>query len=218
MARLGSADVAGIATLPPDGSAEPHWATYVRVDDVERKSAPRARGRRARHRSTARRPPPAGRLAIVATPEGATFGLWQPGNRPGAQRINEPNAWAMSTLRTPNLDAALPFYAAVFGWQAEPFETWAAPQGALLRLPGYVGGLPLQPVPRDVVAVAAADDSLPAERGRSISGPTTSMRRPRAPPRAAAACDASPFEAAPFRRAVIACPAGGVFTISQLFT
>ncbi len=158
---------------------------------------------------------PAGYLAIVAAPTGATLGLWQPAARAGAQRVNEPGAWAMSTLRTQDLKRATPFYATVFGWTVEPFEIGGAP-GALFRLPGYVGGRPQQPVPRDVVAVAIQDDRLDAdhwsvdfwtddvdtvvervaERGGTVIRP--------------------PFEAANFRRAVIACPAGAVFTVSQL--
>ncbi len=35
VARIDGADVAGIGTLPPGGIAEPQWATYVLVDDVE---------------------------------------------------------------------------------------------------------------------------------------------------------------------------------------
>jgi len=62
---------------------------------------------------------PAGRLAIVEGPAGASFGLWEPCDRSGAQRINEPRAWAMSTLRTRDLPGEQSFYKAVFGWNAE---------------------------------------------------------------------------------------------------
>ena len=55
------------------------------------------------------------------------------------------------------------FYRAVFGW--EP-ETMGGDGGVtLMRLPGFEGGEPLQPVPRDVVAVMApmSGDQFPDE-------------------------------------------------------
>ena len=46
-------------------------------------------------------------------------------------------------------------YGAVFGWQLQPVP--GAPL-AFWRLPGYVGGQPDQPMPRDVVAVMTPTD------------------------------------------------------------
>ena len=37
-----------------------------------------------------------GRMAIVADPAGAVFGVWTSGAHRGAQRVNEPSAYAMS--------------------------------------------------------------------------------------------------------------------------
>ena len=44
-----------------------------------------------------------GRMAIVADPSGAVFGVWTPGAHRGAQRVNEPSAYSMSSCarRTP---------------------------------------------------------------------------------------------------------------------
>ena len=56
----------------------------------------------------------------------------------------------MSSLHTDEANRAREFYGAVFGWQATPgahMVRW--------RLPGYVGGEPEQPFPRDIVAVMA---------------------------------------------------------------
>jgi len=158
---------------------------------------------------------PAGRLAIIEAPTGATFGLWEPGDRAGAQRINEPGAWAMSALRTKDVRAALPFYATVFGWLVKPFAD-AGMHGALLRLPGYVGGRPEQPVPRDVVAVAIEDDGPHAEQWSVdfwIDDVDAAVERVA---RRAGAVIKPPFDVAVFRRAVIADPAGAICTISQL--
>ncbi len=78
----------------------------------------------------------------------------------GAQVINEASAWSMSSLQTADAVAADAFYEALFGWKAEPF---GPPEAgiAVYRLPGFFGGEPSQPVPRDVVAVR-----MPLEEGQ----------------------------------------------------
>lgn len=214
VARLNGDDVAGIATLPPGGIAEPAWTTYVRVDELEA-SVRRVLAAGGRVIVAPVDVPPAGRLAIVEAPTGATIGLWEPRSRTGAGRVNEPSAWAMSALRTHDVEAATPFYAAVFGWQVEPFDAGGA-RGVLFRLPGYVGGLPQQPVPRDVVAVAIEDDGIDAEHWSVdfwIDDVDVAVERVA---KAGGTVIAPPSDAGNFRRAVIACPAGAVFTISQL--
>ncbi len=62
-----------------------------------------------------------GRMAVIVDPVGAALGVWQLGRHGGAQVVNEPNAWAMSVLLCDDPEPARAFYAAVFGWQAEPF-------------------------------------------------------------------------------------------------
>jgi uncharacterized protein len=210
VAQLDGEDVAGIATLPASGIAEPAWTTYVRVDDLE-SSVRRVLAAGGHVIVAPLDAPPAGRLAIVECPGGASFGLWEPGDRTGAHRINEASTWAMSALRTRDVAAAVSFFAAVFGWNAEPFEG-----GVLFRLPGYVGGLAQQPVPRDVVAAAIEDRSSAADRWSVdfwIDDVDAAAQRVA---QHGGAVIAPPFAAPPFRRAVIADPAGAICTISQL--
>lgn len=214
VARLRGDDVAGIATLPASGIAEPAWTTYVRVDELEAalRRVLDAGGGVVVPPTCA---PPAGRLTIIASPSGATLGLWQPGERAGAQRINQSGAWAMSTLRTRNLRAASPFYARAFGWEVEPFDANGAP-AVLFRVPGYVGGLPQQPVPRDVVAAAVEDPRVVDDHWSVdfwIADVDAAAERVTA---GGGSIIAAPADAAPFRRAVIAAPDGAVFTLSQL--
>jgi predicted enzyme related to lactoylglutathione lyase len=94
----------------------------------------------------------AARMAVVADPAGAVFGVWQPGEHRGAQLVNEPGAWSMSQLNTRDPEGAKAFYGAVFGWQTDTFEMGEG-EITLWRLPGYVGGEPEQPVSREVVGV-----------------------------------------------------------------
>lgn len=76
--------------------------------------------------------------------------------REGAQLVNEPGTWAMSSLHTTDGEGATAFYGSVFGWHPETFGPPEA-QMTLWRLPGYVGGQgKWATVPPDVVAVTAA--------------------------------------------------------------
>jgi predicted enzyme related to lactoylglutathione lyase len=214
VAHLGADDVAGIATLPAGGIAEPAWATYVRVDGLE-VAIDRVLAAGGRVIVGALDVKPAGRLAIIEAPAGGTLGLWEPIERTGAQRINQPGAWAMSALRTRDLAAAVGFYATVFGWNVEPFDAGGA-SGVLFRLPGYVGGLAQQPVPRDVVAAAIEDREIVADHWSVDFWIADVDAAVECVARNAGTVVVPAFEAPPFRRAVIADPAGAICTISQL--
>ena len=214
VAQLHGDDVAGIATLPKGGVAEPAWTTYVCVDELEPATG-RAVGAGGRVIVAPLDAPPAGRLAIIEDSTGATIGLWQPGARSGAQRVNEPGAWAMSALRTRDLRGATAFYAHVFGWIAEPFDAGPEP-AALFRLPGYVGGTPQQPVPRDVVAAVLEGPDIETAHWSVdfwIDDVEAAVGRVA---RLGGSVVVPPFDMAVFRRAVIADTAGAVFTVSQL--
>jgi len=213
MLRLRDREVAAIGSRPQaEGPAlGPAWGTYIWVESVDDTvAAASAAG------GTVVIPAfdslDGGRMAVLRDPPGAVFGVWQPGAHRGARVVNEPNAWAMSVLLTDDPDTAKPFYSAVFGWEAEPFALGES-EGTLCRLPGYVGGEPSQPVPRDVVAAMAPAFGRPA-------GWVVNFWVPDADATAAAAADlggsvvAGPFDTAISRDAVLADPAGAVFTVS----
>ena len=151
MCRVRGRDVAAIASRPgaaPDVTA---WTTYVWVDDLDATLVKV----KAAGGSLVMEPFDAldgGRIAVIADPAGAVIGIWQPGAHRGAQLVNEPGAWSMSSLETSDPEGAKAFYGDLFGWESEAF---GPPEAGLTlwRLPGYVGGTPQQPVPRDNVAV-----------------------------------------------------------------
>jgi uncharacterized protein len=160
--------------------------------------------------------PPAGRLAVIADPAGAAITVWQAGSRHGAELVNEPSAWAMSLLSTPDPDGAAAFYGALFGWRNEPFAD-AGPGVSLFRLPGYVGGEPHQPVPRDVVAamVAVPDPDAPAAWSVDFWIADADAAAAAAPELGGSVV-APPHDAPPFRRTVLAAPDGATFSVSEL--
>jgi predicted enzyme related to lactoylglutathione lyase len=146
--QLRGRDVAAIGSpLPPAAPASPPaWTTYVWVASADEAAAAvtDAGGSLLTEPFDSM---DGGRMAIAADPAGAAFAVWAPGAHRGAELVNEPGAWSMSVLQTPDPDSARSFYGAVFGWEGD----WFGPV-TMFRLPGFVGGEPEQPVPRDVVA------------------------------------------------------------------
>lgn len=214
VARVGEHDVAGVGGLPHGAPNDPcAWNTYIRVDDADAAAAA-VRGAGGQLLVAPCDAPPAGRFAVVADPTGAVFNVWEAWEREGAQLINAPRCWAMSALNTSDPATATDFYRDAFGWQAELMgEREAGP--TLFRLPGYVGGEPQQPVPRDVVAVMfmqpqvrphwsvdfwVRDADNVSARAWELGGRVVTP----------------PADYAGFRSSVIADPHGAVFSVSQL--
>ena len=203
VAQLRGRDVAGVASLPPQ-SGGPGWNTYIEVESVDRTAGEveQAGGTILAQPFDAQ---PAGRIAVAADPTGATFAIWEPRDRRGAQLVNEPSAWSMSALNTPDRDAATDFYGKVFGWTLDTFQVGDMEVG-LFRLPGFLGGLVATVAPPGGKtgwsvdfwiddadrAVAAAE-----EHGGSVVSPVSET-------------------IPPFRQAVLADPNGVPFSVSQL--
>jgi predicted enzyme related to lactoylglutathione lyase len=164
MCRVRGRDVAAVASRPTAAPPVSAWNTYVWVDDAAA-TAEQAQGAGGNVVTEPFDALDGGRIAIIADPAGAVIGIWQPGAHKGAQLVNEPGAWSMSSLNTRDPDGAPAFYREVFGWNAAEMDIGDGGGFALFRLPGFVGGEPQQPVPRDVVATMAAmtDDQFPAE-------------------------------------------------------
>lgn len=196
-------DVAGAGTRP---GVPPAWVTYVWVDDAD------AAAERAVAAGGSLPVEPfdsldGGRMAIVADPADAVFAVWQPGEHRGARVVNEPGAWAMSALSTPDPEGAKAFYGTLFGWTASDFGG-----ATMFHVQGFVGGEPEQPVARDVVAVMVPADQAAwnvdfwvddvdaaAERSTKLGGSVLSP----------------PSDDPVGRGAVLADPAGAVFSVSR---
>src|SRR5262249_16169006 len=58
----------------------------------------------------------AGRMAVLADPEGAVFCVWQAREHKGARIVNEPGSLNFNVLNTRDPQTARGFYGAVFGW------------------------------------------------------------------------------------------------------
>jgi predicted enzyme related to lactoylglutathione lyase len=219
VARVRGRDVAGIGSQPDRSAAAPTWNTHVRVD-----SADEAAAKVKQAGGSVLDGPfdvlPAGRIAVLGDPSGALVCAWEAGAREGAQLVNEPRAWAMSALNTTDPEAAKAFYGEVFGWQAEPFGAGEG-QITLWRLPGYVGGEPRQPVPRDVVGImtpASGDGSasgVPPHWGVNFWVDDADAIAEHAA-RLGGEVIVPPYDTPGFRNAVLTDPRGAVFSVSKL--
>ena len=154
-------DVAAVGSERGEGAPTvPAWGTYIWAESADDTVA-RVTGAGG---SVVMEPfdlLDAARMAVVADPAGAVFGVWQQGEHRGAQLVNEPGAWSMSQLNTRDPEGAKAFYGAAFGWTTEEFGDDGI---SLWRLPGYEGGEPEQPVSREVVAtMATMGDRFPAD-------------------------------------------------------
>ena len=109
-------NVCGLYEMGPGmEGVPPHWSSYISVPDVDAavEKATAAGG------SVIMGPGDvfeAGRMAFVADPTGAVFGMWQPGEHIGAELIYAPGALGWNELYTHEPDAAAGFYDTIFGW------------------------------------------------------------------------------------------------------
>jgi uncharacterized protein len=212
VARLRDRDIAGIGSSPADVPASPAWTMHVSVASAaDAAAAVRAAG------GTVLAEPfdvaPAGRLAVLADPAGAPFCAWEAGSRAGAQLVNEPGAWAMNMLAAPDPEAAAAFYGAVFGWTTEVLG-FGEDRIVMFRLPGYVGGEPAQPVSREVVAVMRAAQGEEPPAWAADFWVDDADETAASAVRLGGRLVAGPFDSPAGRTAMLADPAGVVFTAS----
>jgi hypothetical protein len=132
IARLRGGNVAAVGSIPEAAPPQAMWNTYIWVDSAD-ETAAKARDAGG---SVVMEPfdvMTAGRMAVLADPEGVVFCLWQANENKGAQIVNEPGALVFNGLNTRDVQAAKAFYGAVFGWTTLS----VGPGAEMWRRPGY---------------------------------------------------------------------------------
>ena len=225
VATLDGKAVAGVGSASRASSSRA-WNTYIAVDSADATAA------KVRDAGGSMIAQPfdlddLARIAVCSDPSSAVFGLWQPGTIKGAQAVNAPGSWNFSELNTRDVDAARPFYGAVFGWEANEVDMGAM-AGTMVRLPGYADFLetydpgvkqrhadfgapagfsdcvawmlPLRgdEMPHWNVTFAVVDADTVAARAKELGGEVV----------------VEPFDIAPVRSAVLRDPAGARFTVN----
>jgi predicted enzyme related to lactoylglutathione lyase len=224
--RLRGGDVAAIGSIPEGAPPMAVWNTYIWVDSADDSAllAQKAGG-------TVLVEPfdvsDAGRMAVIADPEGAVFSVWQAKNHLGAKVVNEHGSLNFNGLATRDPRAAQSFYGAVFGW-----TTLDLPSGAMWTLPGYgdhleerspglrqqMGQMGAPGGFIDVVAALnpiAADDSQTPSHWSVTFGVDDADAIVAKARQLGAEIVAGPFDAPWVRMAVIKDPQGAMFIASQ---
>jgi hypothetical protein len=129
--RIRGGDVAAIGSIPEGAPSMATWNTYLWVDSADETAdrVRRAGGAVAMEPFDVMN---AGRMAVLADTEGATFNVWQAMDHKGATVVNEHGSLNFNGLVTRNPEGAEAFYGAVFGW-----KTLVLPGSLMWTLPGY---------------------------------------------------------------------------------
>jgi predicted enzyme related to lactoylglutathione lyase len=113
MFTLDGKSVAGMMQNPQRSE----WGTYISVASADETLA-QATAAGGTAISEAMDVMDIGRMAMIADPGGATFGLWEAKSFTGADIVNEPGSLCWNDVLTRDAEQAKAFYTAVFGWAA----------------------------------------------------------------------------------------------------
>ena len=195
-ARMDGELVAGIGQTPPE--SPPGWITHVRVDDVGEAlaRAEQAGGKRLEWFGAGS----GDRVVGLADATGVPFCLRQAGANDGAELVNEPNSWAMSSLHTTDVGRAQAFYGAMFGWELEsvpdaPFSRWLR-SGRVVAVVTATDGVVVPP--HWSVNFSVRDADAIAQHAVALGGGVLM----------------APVDTPGFRSAVIRDPQGGIIAVS----
>ena len=188
MAKLNGRSAAAMSGQRAEDAARgvpPHWNLYVTVADVDA-AASAVAGAGGQVFAEPFDVFDAGRMAVIADPNGAALCLWQPGTNIGAEVVNEPGALTWADTATTDAPAAQAFYSAAAGLALRVDERGAAVLGDLQRGP--------QPGRHDRRAAGCAAELVPVLRrwrtsrrrceaaeeagGQAVHGPDRRAQRP----------------------------------------
>lgn len=183
-ALAGGQPVAGLSPTMPGMEESPHvWTVYLATDDIAATDAA-ATAAGAQVLAPAMEVGPFGSMGVWFDPSGAAFGTWQSAEHTGFNVVDEPGSVAWCDLMTRDYQAALDFYASVFGYsytdagmEGMRYAMFTVPGGE--RPAGGIGDLSGDPGPMpsawstcfQVDDVDATTIDIPAAGGAVISEP-----------------------------------------------
>jgi uncharacterized protein len=142
MMTIGGKNVAAISgqlQAQQDAGVPPMWNSYITVE-----SADGAANKAGQLGALVHAPPfdvmEAGRMAVIADPQGAFFTIWQPKDNIGASLVNAHGALSWNELASPDIDASAKFYGDLFGWTVTPMEGMGMPYSTVQTAAGTNNG------------------------------------------------------------------------------
>jgi len=180
----GKGPFGGLRTLPDaERGGRPYWLPYIGTPDVDA-TLQAAQGLGARVLMGATEIPSAGRFAVLADPQGATFAIYgAPSGSQGDSGGSPGSDFSWHELTTSDAVAALRFYSELFGW-AEVAKHDMGPMGVyhLVGMQGVASigmftSSPDKPMPTQWLCyahVADVDKSANAAKaggGKLVNGP-----------------------------------------------
>jgi predicted enzyme related to lactoylglutathione lyase len=142
MMRKDGRDAAAVYAMDPTQKAQglpSAWLSYVTVESAD-KTAAKARTLGGTVLADAFDVMDAGRMALIGDPGGAMFAAWEPGRHVGAGIMNEPGSLCWNDLAARDMDAAIGFYGALFGWTGVRAQGTPAPYTTLMNGDTPAGG------------------------------------------------------------------------------
>jgi uncharacterized protein len=179
----GGKPVAGFA--PARAGVPAAWSTYLAVDDVTSAAAKVVAAGGMVLAEPMDLPNNAGRMAFIADPTGAVYGLSEAHDHPGAVLVNEEGTLVWNELVSVDIDASLAFLHTVVGDTSTPIDDTRsyftinvadrAVAGAMPMPSTMPPGVPSHWLPYFLVADVDTAARVAADRGAEVVAPPTDM-------------------------------------------
>jgi predicted enzyme related to lactoylglutathione lyase len=225
--RIRGGDAAAVGSIPEGAPQMALWNTYIWVDSAD-ETASKVRAAGGNVLMEPFDVMDAGRMAVLADPEGAVFCAWQAKNHKGARIVNEHGSLNFNGLNTRDSEAAKSFYGSVFGWRTLPLpggaEMWTLPgygdhleeSNPDLRKQMAAAGAPagFEDVVATITPIGAEQGDVPAHWSVTFAVDDADVIAARAAELGGKVL-VQPFDAPWVRMAVIADPQGATFIASK---
>ncbi|MEV7727243.1 VOC family protein [Streptomyces sp. NPDC087917] len=137
--------VAAVVPPMPGADAPSQWCLYFASSDAAA-TAEKAKAAGGELMMEPMRVGTFGTMAIVKEPSGAVFGIWQPGDHKGFEKLGEPGAYAWAELFSRDTAKADAFLTGVFPYGAQQMDMGDDPETAAMDYKVFSVGGPQNPV------------------------------------------------------------------------